>query len=79
MQIKESKMVFEANGGDDDMKYNSEIHHRRSIRLPGYDYGQAGLYFITVCAWQRQCIFGAILLMETLCDRGWGDAPKSFG
>jgi putative transposase len=52
--------AFEANGGDDDMKYNPEIHHRRSIRLPGYDYGQAGLYFITVCAWQRQCIFGAI-------------------
>jgi putative transposase len=44
----------------DTMKHNSEIHHRRSIRLPGYDYGQAGLYFITVCAWQRQCIFGAI-------------------
>jgi putative transposase len=42
------------------MKYNPEIHHRRSIRLPGYDYGQAGLYFITICAWQRQCIFGAI-------------------
>ncbi len=42
------------------MKYNSEVHHRRSIRLPGYDYGQTGLYFITICAWQRQCIFGAI-------------------
>jgi putative transposase len=42
------------------MKYNPEIHHRRSIRLQGYDYGQAGLYFITICAWQRQCIFGEI-------------------
>ncbi len=42
------------------MKYNPEIHHRRSVRLPGYDYGQGGLYFITICAWQRQCIFGAI-------------------
>jgi putative transposase len=42
------------------MKYNPEIHNRRSIRLQGYDYGQAGLYFITICAWQRQCIFGEI-------------------
>jgi putative transposase len=42
------------------MKYNPEIHHRRSIRLQGYDYGQAGLYFITICDWQRECIFGEI-------------------
>jgi putative transposase len=42
------------------MRYNPEIHRRRSIRLKGYDYGQAGLYCITICAWQRQCIFGAI-------------------
>ena len=26
-------------------KYNPQIHHRRSIRLKGYDYSQAGLYF----------------------------------
>ena len=29
------------------MKYNPQIHHRRSIRLPGYDYSQPGVYFIT--------------------------------
>jgi REP element-mobilizing transposase RayT len=28
--------------------------------LQGYNYGQAGLYFITICAWQRQHIFGSI-------------------
>ena len=42
------------------MKYNPEIHHRRSIRLKGYDYGQAGLYFITICTWQRGHTLGAI-------------------
>jgi putative transposase len=42
------------------VKYNPEIHHRRSIRLKGYDYGQSGLYFITILAWQRQHIFGTI-------------------
>lgn len=31
------------------MTYNPKIHHRRSIRLKGYDYSQAGLYFITIC------------------------------
>ena len=40
------------------MKYNPEIHHRRSIRLKGYDYSQAGCYFITICAQNRKCMFG---------------------
>jgi len=33
---------------------------RRSTRLPGYDYSQNGSYFITVCTYQHQCIFGEI-------------------
>jgi putative transposase len=41
-------------------KYNPEIHHRRSIRLLGYDYTQAGLYFITLCVQNRECLFGHI-------------------
>ena len=42
------------------MKYNPEIHKRRSIRLKGYDYSQAGLYFITICCHGRVCRFGHI-------------------
>ena len=42
------------------MKYNPEIHHRRSIRLQGYDYSQPGAYFVTVCTYQKQCWFGEI-------------------
>jgi REP element-mobilizing transposase RayT len=42
------------------MKYNPEIHHRRSIRLKGYDYSQEGLYFITICTHNRKCLFGEI-------------------
>lgn len=30
------------------MPYNPDIHRRRSIRLQGYDYSQAGAYFLTV-------------------------------
>jgi putative transposase len=43
------------------MLYNSNIHHRRSIRLKGYDYSQAGLYFITICVQDRKCLFGKIV------------------
>ncbi len=42
------------------MKYNPEYHHRRSIRLQGYDYSQTGIYFVTICTHQRQCLFGEI-------------------
>lgn len=35
------------------MAYNPNIHHRRSIRLKGYDYSQAGAYFITICCEDR--------------------------
>ena len=41
-------------------KYNPNIHHRRSIRLKGYDYSQAGLYFITLCIQNRENLFGEI-------------------
>jgi len=40
--------------------YNPNYHHRRSIRLKGYDYSQEGLYFITLCVQDRESIFGEI-------------------
>jgi len=40
------------------MKYNPDIHHRRSIRLKGYDYSQDGAYFVTICTQNRECLFG---------------------
>ena len=42
------------------MKYDPQIHHRRSIRLKGYDYSQSGLYFITICIQNRECLLGKI-------------------
>lgn len=36
-------------------------HRRRSIRLQWYDYTQAGAYFLTLCAHNRQCLFGDIV------------------
>lgn len=67
------------------MKYNPEIHHRRSIRLKGYDYSQPGAYFVTIVTHQRQCLFGEIVNNEMILnDYGkiaaqcWNDIPKHF-
>ena len=43
------------------MKYDPQKHHRRSIRLKEYDYSQAGAYFVTIVAWQREMLFGEIV------------------
>jgi REP element-mobilizing transposase RayT len=42
------------------MTFNPEQHHRRTIRLSGYDYTQNGAYFVTLCAANRECLFGDI-------------------
>ena len=42
-------------------EYDPDIHHRRSIRLPGYDYSQEGWYFITICTQKWLCLFGEIV------------------
>jgi len=40
---------------------NANFHQRHSIRLKGYDYSKAGLYFITLCVQHRECLFGEIV------------------
>lgn len=50
-----------AIGHINSMKYDPVKHHRRSIRLKGYDYSQAGFYFVTICCYQRQRLFGEIV------------------
>jgi REP element-mobilizing transposase RayT len=43
------------------MTYDPTLHRRRSIRLQGYDYSQAGAYFVTLCTQNRECLFGSIV------------------
>jgi hypothetical protein len=43
------------------MRFDPQIHRRRSIRLKGYDYSQAGAYFITVVMHGRECLFGEVI------------------
>ena len=65
------------------MTYDPEKHHRRSIRLKGYDYTQPGAYFITICTQGRECLFGEIIDGEMhLNEAGqivvqtWQDLPN---
>jgi hypothetical protein len=62
--------------------YDPPIHHRRSIRLPGYDYTQPGAYFVTLVTAGRVCLSGEVTggemrlnrCGEIVC-RGWVDMP----
>ena len=38
-------------------QYDSNKHHRRSIRLRGWDYRLPGYYFVTICTFDRQNLF----------------------
>jgi hypothetical protein len=42
------------------MKYHPDKHHRRSIRLNGYDYSQNGAYFVTICSNNHEIMFGNV-------------------
>lgn len=46
------------------MENKNNIFYRRSLRLRGYDYSQAGAYFITICTNKRKCLFGNIVQNE---------------
>jgi len=63
----------------------SPQRNRRSIRLLGYDYSQAGAYFITVCTQGRACLFGDVADGEMqlndaarMVEQCWHDIPIHF-
>ncbi len=63
----------------------AEELHRRSVRLPGYDYAQPGAYFVTVVAAGRQCLFGRVenqdMILSDLgrvAEQQWARLPKRF-
>ncbi len=67
------------------MKYDRATHHRCSIRLSGYDYSQAGAYFITMGTQNRQCLFGQICdgMMRSndaggIAQQCWNEIPIHF-
>lgn len=67
------------------MKHDPERPRRRSIRLKGYDYTQAGAYFVTICARNRECLFGNIANGEVSLNVAgrmtrsvWDELPNRF-
>jgi hypothetical protein len=65
------------------MPYDPAQHHRRSIRLPWYDYARRGAYFVTICTESRGGVFGEVRggkmqLSEVgrLVETCWHDLPK---
>lgn len=67
------------------MTYSPDIHHRRSIRLKGFDYSSANAYFVTVCVEDREFLFGNILDGEMhvsdaghLVSEWWIKLPDKF-
>jgi putative transposase len=67
------------------MNYNPEKHHRRSIRLKGYDYTGKGAYYFTICCHQRRCLLGEIKddvmhlnLVGATVKAVWDSLPRHF-
>jgi len=67
------------------MRFNPDIHHRRSIQLKGYDYSQAGAYFVTICTRDRECLFGEVAEGQMrrsdageMIQQVWKDLPDRF-
>lgn len=66
-------------------KFDPQIHHRRSIRLPNYDYTQAGAYYLTIVTHNRESLFGEVVdgemklsVFGQIAQREWERLPKRF-
>jgi len=58
---------------------------RQRMRLAGYDYSRVGAYFVTVCAVDRKCLFGEIVLdkmhlsqIGAMVASCWLEIPRHF-
>jgi putative transposase len=67
------------------VRFDPKIHHRRLIRLQGYDYSQAGAYWVTIVAWQRECLFGEVVAgemrlnkMGKIVQHAWFELPRHY-
>ncbi|KRT65801.1 MAG: hypothetical protein XU11_C0019G0022 [Candidatus Dadabacteria bacterium CSP1-2] len=60
------------------MKYNPDIHHRKSIRLKGYDYSQGGACFITICARNKELYFQQHPELKRILIRQWQEIPDRY-
>ncbi len=62
-----------------------QSNNRQSLRLKSYDYSQQGIYFITICIRDRQCLLGEIFdgsmrlnEMGDMVEKCWNHIPNHF-
>ena len=67
------------------MPFDRKYHGRRSIRLAGYDYTQAGAYFVTICTQDRRPLLAhidvgghALTPIGQVVARCWLALPRHF-
>ena len=67
------------------MQRKPDKRYRHSLRLKGYDYTQAGAYFVTIVTERRNCLFGRIIdgemylnLVGRIVQSVWNQLPKHF-
>lgn len=59
------------------MTYDPHKHHRRSIRLKGYDYSQEGMYFVTICVQRGLCLLEETAV-QAMIQHWWQKLPENF-
>ena len=67
------------------MKYNPDRYRRRSIRLQGYDYTSPNAYFVTICSYNHESLFGDVKMDKIVLNQfgriifeKWNQIPKYF-
>jgi REP element-mobilizing transposase RayT len=76
---------MQGDGNDGVRQYDPEVHHRRSVRLKGYDYSATGAYFVTICVHNRACLLGQIADGKMILNdagnmiaRIWNEIPQYY-
>ena len=66
-----------------EMTYDPKKHHRRSVRLKGYDYASPGWYYVTICTHDRNFLFGEIVQSQMrpsrtgeIAQECWNEIPQ---
>src|SRR5438270_3757544 len=60
-----------------DHHYDPAIHHRKSLRLPAYNYSSRGAYFVTICLQEKQPYLEDPQLHHIL-EETWDTLPLRF-
>lgn len=67
-EIGVDKMDIQGGKGNEAKRYDPKIHHRRSVRLKGYDYSSVGAYFVTICVQDKLGLLGHITNSQIFLD-----------